>query len=90
MWILQLIIINSILNKEKRSPKSLNETKQTKILNNHDPTPFLPHYPILNPSEKQLYKWKAQYYIGHWNCKGKVKMSEMLYLSLATIQGLDR
>ena len=76
MWILIIMIINLIMNKEKESPKPLTEIKQTKILTQiimppyPYPSIFLTHYLILNPPEKQkkqLYKWKAQYNIRHWN-----------------------
>ena len=59
------------MNKEKRSPKTLTEIKQAKILKQMIMTPhlyppiFLPRYPVLNPPEKQLYKWKVQHEIGH-------------------------
>ena len=38
-----------------------------------------------NPPEKQLYKWKAQHDIGHWNWTKKLKIWEILPLSWATI-----
>ena len=52
------MIINLIVNKEKRSPKILTEFKQAKILKqinitqHQHPSTFLPHYPVLNPPEK--------------------------------------
>ena len=45
---------------------------------------------IINPPEKQLYKWKTQHDNGHWNWKEKVKMWEILHLSWSTIPGMDR
>ena len=48
--------------KEKGSPKALTEIKQAKIFKQIIMTPhsypstFLPHYPVVNPPEKQLYK----------------------------------
>ena len=50
------------MNKEERSLKTLTEIKQAqilkkKIMTQHSyPPTFLPHYPVLNPPEKQLYK----------------------------------
>ena len=55
-----ITIINPIMNKGKKSPKTLNEIKQAKILKQIIMTPhtypptFLPRYPVLNPPEKQL------------------------------------
>ena len=90
------MMINPIMNSEKRSPMILTEIKQAKILKQIIMTPhpypptFLPCYPILNPPEKQSYKLKVQCDIGHWNLKEKVKMLEILHLSWATIPGMYR
>ena len=65
------MMINPIMNNEKKSPMTLTEIKQAKILKQIIMTPhpypptFLPCYPILNPPEKQLYKLKVQCDIGH-------------------------
>ena len=62
MRILIIIIRNPIMNKEKRSPKTLTEIKQAKIFKqiimtpNHYPPTFLPRFPVLNPPEKRLCK----------------------------------
>ena len=50
------------MKKEKRSPKTMTEIKQDKILKQIIMTPhpypptFLPRYSVLNPHEKHLYK----------------------------------
>ena len=51
MWILITVIINLIMSKEKRSPKSLTEIKQNQNLetNSYAPTPLAIHLPNTLP-----------------------------------------
>ena len=48
-------MINPIMNKEKRSPKT-KILKQIIMTPHPYPPTFLPRYPVLNPPEKQLHK----------------------------------
>ena len=56
------MIINLIMDNDKRSPKILTEIKHAKIFKQiiiipHPyPTTFLPRYPVLSSPEKQLFK----------------------------------
>ena len=63
---------NNKCNYKKGEKKSKDtEIKQAKIFKQiimtpqHYPPTFLPHFPVLNPPEKQLYKLKVQHDIGH-------------------------